>query len=266
MIRAYLFPAAMLLAAATSADATTLVYSIEGVGEARTQSSALDFGTGEYVDGPSSIFFGAGAFSAVFKANAATLPPNNPPAGGAFDYSSYGGAPNFLTSSTSAFIGGEEFGITSDGSIGSRIGSPYGMFGSFIMSDFSTRVESSNPIRTYYDSGAVKTETFYESYNQFYSFTGGTVVVDGVELPDFANGGSIQSFFTQNIQAFDEDGTRRVLSFSSREFIGNGTVTLSTVGAGVPEPASWALMIAGFGLVGHGLRRKRTRPALARIG
>jgi hypothetical protein len=30
-----------------------------------------------------------------------------------------------------------------------------------------------------------------------------------------------------------------------------------TPGAGVPEPASWALMIGGFGLVGSALRRRR---------
>jgi hypothetical protein len=28
--------------------------------------------------------------------------------------------------------------------------------------------------------------------------------------------------------------------------------------AGVPEPASWAMMIAGFGLVGAAARRRRT--------
>lgn len=33
------------------------------------------------------------------------------------------------------------------------------------------------------------------------------------------------------------------------------------VAAGVPEPASWALMIAGFGLVGGALRRRTARPA-----
>ena len=35
---------------------------------------------------------------------------------------------------------------------------------------------------------------------------------------------------------------------------GLGTVTL---GGPVPEPATWAMMIAGFGLVGAGLRRRR---------
>ena len=33
--------------------------------------------------------------------------------------------------------------------------------------------------------------------------------------------------------------------------------------AGVPEPASWALMIGGFGLAGAGLRRRRTVAAAA---
>jgi hypothetical protein len=37
-------------------------------------------------------------------------------------------------------------------------------------------------------------------------------------------------------------------------------VSLDVTGGGVPEPASWALMIAGFGLAGAGLRR---RPAVA---
>jgi hypothetical protein len=32
---------------------------------------------------------------------------------------------------------------------------------------------------------------------------------------------------------------------------------------GVPEPAAWALMVAGFGGLGAMLRRRRARPALA---
>ncbi|MGH7748392.1 MAG: PEPxxWA-CTERM sorting domain-containing protein, partial [Candidatus Dormibacteria bacterium] len=44
--------------------------------------------------------------------------------------------------------------------------------------------------------------------------------------------------------------------------IGNllDNVSLAT---GVPEPATWAFMIAGFGLAGFGLRRARRRSALA---
>jgi hypothetical protein len=38
--------------------------------------------------------------------------------------------------------------------------------------------------------------------------------------------------------------------------------TVNGIGA-VPEPASWAMMIAGFGIAGASLRRRRTRPANA---
>jgi hypothetical protein len=37
---------------------------------------------------------------------------------------------------------------------------------------------------------------------------------------------------------------------------GNGYVTIELL-AGVPEPRSWAMMIAGFGLVGAAARRRR---------
>lgn len=41
------------------------------------------------------------------------------------------------------------------------------------------------------------------------------------------------------------------------------TYTYDPVAAPVPEPASWALMIAGFGLAGAALRRRRIRIAFA---
>jgi len=41
------------------------------------------------------------------------------------------------------------------------------------------------------------------------------------------------------------------------------TFRLEGVAAGVPEPASWALLIAGFGLTGTALRRQRRRGAAA---
>ena len=44
------------------------------------------------------------------------------------------------------------------------------------------------------------------------------------------------------------------------------SLTVTGVGdpiAGVPEPASWALMILGFGFAGTMLRRRQRRPAHA---
>lgn len=41
------------------------------------------------------------------------------------------------------------------------------------------------------------------------------------------------------------------------------TLTVTQVTGSVPEPASWALMILGLGVVGAGMRRRPARPALA---
>jgi hypothetical protein len=43
--------------------------------------------------------------------------------------------------------------------------------------------------------------------------------------------------------------------------IPNDTIILNIAGVGVPEPAAWALMIAGFGLAGASLRRRRMAAA-----
>lgn len=38
-----------------------------------------------------------------------------------------------------------------------------------------------------------------------------------------------------------------------------GGVSLRITGANVPEPATWAMLIAGFGMIGFGMRRRRWR-------
>ncbi|QMW24505.1 PEPxxWA-CTERM sorting domain-containing protein [Sandaracinobacteroides saxicola] len=42
---------------------------------------------------------------------------------------------------------------------------------------------------------------------------------------------------------------------------GEGTFGYTDITAGVPEPATWALFIAGFGLTGVALRRRPARAA-----
>ena len=44
------------------------------------------------------------------------------------------------------------------------------------------------------------------------------------------------------------------------EFVAGG---VANVGGGVPEPANWAMLIAGFGLTGVFMRRRRGSPGLA---
>ena len=43
----------------------------------------------------------------------------------------------------------------------------------------------------------------------------------------------------------------------------NFTADENSISSGAPEPASWALMLGGFGLAGAALRRRRAKAALA---
>lgn len=48
------------------------------------------------------------------------------------------------------------------------------------------------------------------------------------------------------------------------DFIGDNSGTITLDVTAVPEPATWAMMIAGFGLVGGAMRRRKTAtPAIA---
>jgi len=44
-----------------------------------------------------------------------------------------------------------------------------------------------------------------------------------------------------------------------------GTVKFNLAAAGVPEPATWGLMLLGFGLMGSSMRRRRARTALPQL-
>ena len=44
-----------------------------------------------------------------------------------------------------------------------------------------------------------------------------------------------------------------------------GTVKFNLAAAGVPEPATWGMMLLGFGLMGSSMRRRRTRTAVAQL-
>ena len=60
--------------------------------------------------------------------------------------------------------------------------------------------------------------------------------------------------------------TFKMGSFALTQYNGTGTYTLTiapTATGAVPEPASWAMMIAGFGLVGGTLRSARRTVAFA---
>jgi hypothetical protein len=92
---------------------------------------------------------------------------------------------------------------------------------------------------------------------------------------------SVATFFTQNFAGrFQVDGPKGVVASTSGPQIfsgttanpmfspgvfaltglrphSGGTLTISAATAAVPEPATWAMMIAGFGAVGYAMRRRQ---------
>ena len=67
-------------------------------------------------------------------------------------------------------------------------------------------------------------------------------------------------------QTFESDVTLRLSQSLSYSVAGGasygptrlGSVNVAAVGGAVPEPATWAMMLVGFGAVGFGMRRRRS--------
>lgn len=92
----------------------------------------------------------------------------------------------------------------------------------------------------------------------FYPASGG----GGFDL-NFA-GGETVSLYTSDVNGFADLGSDLTIApghytfvLDGSSFAGRGDVSVSSV----PEPASWALMIGGFGLAGAALRRRRASVA-----
>jgi hypothetical protein len=87
--------------------------------------------------------------------------------------------------------------------------------------------------------------------NSSASFTGD--IVNSFSLV-FGSLGVNNSLYSNNTIALTDDTGFRAC---------NGCVSLTSGVAAVPEPAAWALMIAGFGLVGSAMRRRATKVSYA---
>ncbi|MDO6413577.1 PEPxxWA-CTERM sorting domain-containing protein [Sphingomonas sp. BIUV-7] len=95
------------------------------------------------------------------------------------------------------------------------------------------------------------------------SASGGQPSVDNLPFYDTLISGTLsQSSHTGN-PAF----TLRTIStaFSATSFTGLSAPSVSTVisAASVPEPATWAMFIGGFGMIGAGMRRRKVSASFA---
>jgi len=84
---------------------------------------------------------------------------------------------------------------------------------------------------------------------------------------DLAGGGTATGSFTigQGFQSyvFDADITHAVFTGLSDGYVAVDNVVANfTPPPGVPEPASWALMLGGFGLIGGAMRSSRRKTAV----
>ena len=85
-------------------------------------------------------------------------------------------------------------------------------------------------------------------------------------LTDFEAGtGTYHSFgyVRQPAITINETVTSFSTAFSSTPFAGASLTDIRTIGGPVPEPATWAMFIGGFGLVGAAMRRKTANVSFA---
>ena len=131
---------------------------------------------------------------------------------------------------------------------------------------FDTRVSSAGAVTSWFD--------FQQSYASFavFSVTAATFPASNVTLIELLSGAAVQLFATPNAGTNTLTlqtgnllaGTTYRFQYSANmgsagSLSGNGTFYPA-----VPEPATWAMMLLGFGGIGFAMRRRR-QPALTQI-
>ena len=113
-----------------------------------------------------------------------------------------------------------------------------------------------------YDTGAIS-QTFTTVLGRIYTVSidytqngGGksaAVNVNGSSIGTLVGSGSWQNFTTTFV------GTGAATTFDVTSLVGSsGGVVLDNISvAGVPEPASWAMLLTGFGMLGFAMRRRQ---------
>lgn len=141
---------------------------------------------------------------------------------------------------------GFENGAVSDGTVASNIGGEPASFSSatlFTLNDFFLTAAWSNDLNVQVVGRRGGVDIF--TTNLVVDYDGPTHVVLGWESIDevfFVSSGGVDA-------NFDDPGEGTHFAIDN--------LTLTTAAVPVPEPATWALMILGFGLAGAGLRARR---------
>lgn len=93
--------------------------------------------------------------------------------------------------------------------------------------------------------------------------TNGITLLDGTRLLDSvtAAGGSTTVWQKRSVQFFTLGGPLSFNATGTSDRLGGYLDDISVSSVAVPEPASWALLIAGFGMIGASARRRRRMAA-----
>jgi len=92
----------------------------------------------------------------------------------------------------------------------------------------------------------------------FRSNLGGDVIVPGTDFTNPANGNQV-SPGTNGLFTVTGDAGEFFSSVTFSSTVNSFEVDNLAVSGAVPEPASWAMMIGGFGLMGSAVRRRRAQ-------
>lgn len=240
----------------TRASAGQVRYEFTGIADAgQIEIYTFDFATQDFL--PRAIFAPSASLALT---GSFTLTPANLPETPLNDfyfafYNVNNAAPSFLTSTSAAVYDSMQLGVTTDGSYFSQI-----QFGGFdpdysgIFADYGGNYFG-DPIIEFHDNGVMRSRTSFYQYNSLNFLTGPGVSVDGRLVLGRGREArfGIESYFVQELFTDQSQGLTNRIAFW--QISGSGLLTVQGAGA-VPEPATWALLVLGFGMVGGTLRTR----------